>query len=512
MRGWATMAIATIACLPLLLLAVGVPVPWLTRGDIRAKAKSIPAGDVELAWLHTTTNAATWERFVAGFHRAARTQTELDVDDSLAFPDGTSDVPEISVGMKDQPGRIRIRWYKLSNDATTTDWIRALAARDRAPLAIIGGGSSDRAADLARAMAAQLHWNGDPPLLFITTASADDVPDVEGTNEGFRGKKPLVEIYRDRTFRFCFTNRQMAEAVVGFVWSRPDLVPGWIASATLPTVFGVAATIGIEKPHVILLQWQDDPFSVDLREQFGAAIFSQVQLCGATSDVVNYDSLPFSIGGYDRANPYEKKAAEFIVNELRQNPLRRSLLVLPTVTAAARRVLRAVFDSEPDAGRRLVVVNGDGIAMNAFYRDGEFAWPVDSIPVPVILFAHANPVDWDKKTDSPSKDFQLLPPTSTEDVLLFSEIARIIAQSIFLDHPGDGLVPGANALHARIGTEFPELFDQKGNRHGGNGEYAIHLQPRTRTRPPQIEIWSHRESWEFVRRLSLPAARTGSGE
>jgi hypothetical protein len=512
MRGWATTAIATIACLPLVLLAAGVPVPWLTRGDIRARAEAIPAGDVELAWLHTTTNAATWERFVAGFHRATRSQPELEVDDTRAFPDGTSDVPEIVLGRQGQPGRIRIRWYKLSNDATTADWIRALAARDRAPLAVIGGGSSDRAADLARAMAAQLIWNGDPPLLFITTASADDVPDADVFGEVMPGKQPLVEIYRDRTFRFCFTNRQMAEAVVGFVWSRPDLVPGWLASPALPAAFGATAATAIEKPHVILLQWQDDLYSIDLREQFGAAIFSQVQLCGAASDVASFNSLPFSIGRYERANSHERKAAEFIVRELEEHPFCRSLLVLPTVTAPARRVLRAVCDAAPEASRRLVVVNGDGIAMNAIYRDGEFAWPVETIPVPIILFAHANPVDWDDAADAKSGQFNLLPPTSTEDVLLFSEIARIVTTSVFSYRPGEGLAPGANALHARIGREFPDMFDAKGNRLGGSGEYAIHLHPRSQNAPPRIDIWSHRERWDFVRRLTIPPPRSGSAE
>ena len=89
MNRWTTTVIAILACLPLALLAGGVPIPWLTRGDVRATVLAVPPGDRELAWLHTTTNAATWERFVAGVKRATLTTTGLDVDDANAFPDGT---------------------------------------------------------------------------------------------------------------------------------------------------------------------------------------------------------------------------------------------------------------------------------------------------------------------------------------------------------------------------------------------------------------------------------------
>jgi hypothetical protein len=82
--------------------------------------------------------------------------------------------------MDGRPGRVRVRWYKLTNDATADRWVQALAERDPPPLALIGGGSSDRAVDLARAMDAQETWRGDRPLLFITTATADEVPAEAG--------------------------------------------------------------------------------------------------------------------------------------------------------------------------------------------------------------------------------------------------------------------------------------------------------------------------------------------
>ena len=145
MRSGTTAGIGIVACLPLVLLATGVPIPWLTKGDVRAIAQSVPAGDCELAWFHTTTNAATWERFVTGFQRATLVVPGLSVDDSQAFPNDTTTVPQLSASLAGHPGRILVRWYKISNEATHADWVRTLAARNPAPLAVIGGGSSDRA-------------------------------------------------------------------------------------------------------------------------------------------------------------------------------------------------------------------------------------------------------------------------------------------------------------------------------------------------------------------------------
>ena len=107
------------------------------------------------------------------------------------------------------------------------------------------------------------------------------------------------------------------------------------------------------RPHVIVLQWEDDPFSVDLRDQFRAAVYRRAGNDRSHADLVTTNPIPFSIGGYFSPNPYEQKAAEFIVSELLRNPDRRTLLVLPTVTAAARRVLRTVCDAIPSVGDRL---------------------------------------------------------------------------------------------------------------------------------------------------------------
>src|SRR5262245_32389354 len=189
-----------------------------------ARPQPMPRGDREIAWIHAATNSATWERFVAGVHNLKESWPDLAVQSDRAFPDQTARVPEIVLGLAGQPHQLRIRWYKLTSEMGIDEWVRALAGRDPAPLAIIGGGSSDRARDLAVALRRQGEWRGPAPLLLITTATADCVliDDPAGSPDSPPGPAKLMELYPDRTFRFCFQNSQMAEAVLDFVWSQPD--------------------------------------------------------------------------------------------------------------------------------------------------------------------------------------------------------------------------------------------------------------------------------------------------
>src|SRR6202008_5008390 len=74
--------------------------------------------------------------------------------------------------------------------------------------------------DLARALAAQNAWRGQPPILFFMTATASEIkdPDTDSIMP-----VDLMQVYADRSFRMCFTNEQIASAVVDFVWSQPTL-------------------------------------------------------------------------------------------------------------------------------------------------------------------------------------------------------------------------------------------------------------------------------------------------
>src|SRR5881275_45599 len=89
--------------------------PWLRGGaDL---PPPVPAGDREVAWIHAATSGASWERFVAGVHRCRHDWPRLWVDDSRAFLDQTTAVPEVVLGVDGTTARLHIRWYKLTSAA-----------------------------------------------------------------------------------------------------------------------------------------------------------------------------------------------------------------------------------------------------------------------------------------------------------------------------------------------------------------------------------------------------------
>ena len=104
-------------------------------------------------------------------------------------------------------------------------------------------------------------------MLLLTTATADRVaPSSEGesfaaperTQDARSDAKEqpigvkLTQLYPGRTFRFCFTNQQMATAVSDFIWSRDDLRP--------------------TRDPVYMAMWNDDSYSRDLIEGFWGAL------------------------------------------------------------------------------------------------------------------------------------------------------------------------------------------------------------------------------------------------
>jgi hypothetical protein len=506
-------------CLPVAVLATGIPLPFLDAPDAGTRPVPVADGDLELAWLNTSTNWTAWERFVSGVSRAPAAVPGLTVDGRRAFRDQSTEVPELVLTVAGRPGRIRIRWYKLSSDATAGEWVKALAGRSPAPVAVIGGGSSDRAADLATALNQQTAWaGGDRPLLLLTTASADDLTAAGGPT--------LLDLYPGRTFRFCFSNRQMAEALHDFVWDHPDLRPQlFAATAPLAVASGLAArgwraaersVPAFLRPHIFTVSWLDDPFSRDLNDRFRAVLAGKLR---SRSDAdpgelpvrFTAEEVPFSVGGFTRPNDFEARVAAKLAAEIRALPPQRSLIVLPAAAAPARRLLRAVADGVPDPEHRLVAVTGDGVSLNAVYRDGEFAWPVQAVPVPLVMFAHNNPVGWD--------DRDLIPPTATDDVLHYAEMGRLLAEGLFGLQACEPGPPATRAddLAARLRGRCPGYFDDKGNRVGGTGEYVVVVRPRPAAEPvARLDVWRRTDArlWESVRTLTIDQwhARTGAGE
>jgi hypothetical protein len=424
MSRWLWFLLILVICMPVAFLAFGYELPqWNAR---KAKPLSVPTGDIEMAWMHTSTNGTTWERFVTGLKRISQKMPDITVSDADAY----SESPEVVLSRAGRPGKLRIRWYKLTSEQNHADWVAALMQRDPPPIAMIGGGSSDRAADLALALK---EHSGDPsrhPLLFITTATSNN-----------SRNSPLLEVYSGHSFRFCFTNRQMAQAVVNFAQT----------SKMLPASGGAS-------PKFVSVVWGDDPYSDDLHNDFAQALEKYPA-------PTRYD-VPFSIGGQNSTNLYESKVAEAIAADCRDKN-QPVVLLLCSVTQTARRLLLELLSREPSLRDRLTVLTGDGIPMNAILRDGEFAWPVRSLPVPLVFFCHNDPVAWEAK---PSP---LQQPNSTEDLLHFKDIGEKLAQAVFESDAGMPTQP--EELHRRLSSLKPKFFQASGERESGTGEYVVVL-------------------------------------
>ena len=480
--------LVAVICLPIAVLAAGWKLPWLADPTPTAAPLGVPTGDREVAWIHTTVNANTWERFVTGVMRTQMTVPGLHVEDSRAFLDSTTAVPELVLRRDGHAGAVRIRWYKLQNQVTTADWVRALAARTPAPLAVIGGGSTDRAIDLARAMAAQEVWHGDRPPLLVTTATADFADPGE-----VMGPTPvrLADVYDDRTFRFCFTNRQMAEAVVGFVAQQPDVRPR-PGEPDVPIA-------------VLSVYWEDDRYSVDLQEQFTEAVNRRWQADGGVRFAGQW-KIPFSVGGVVTPNVHEATVGRDIARQLAEMPDRRVMLVLPGITLPARRLLQAVVEAYPAAADKLVAVTGDGIPVNAILRDGEFAWPVAALPVPLVLFTHHDPAAWDTPAarPAPPPGYEFRRPNSTEEAMHFGELGKVLAEECF---PKSGAAPArGDDLITRLKARAPAMFDANGERLGGGGEYVVFVRPRP---DPLLTVWRNEDGKTWVQKRAVPFTARG---
>ncbi|HEY1191370.1 MAG TPA: hypothetical protein VGE74_27295, partial [Gemmata sp.] len=174
----------------------------------------------------------------------------------------------------------------------------------------------------------------------------------------------------------------------------------------------------------------------------------------------------------------------------------------------------------PGAARRLVAVTGDGISINALFRDGEFAWPVRALPIPLVLFTHADPFDWDEPggpAPPPARPGAV--KNSTEDILLFTLLTRTVARGAYPDG-ADRVADGADQLADRFRGLAPALFDPSGNRISGSGEHVVVLRPTPRiegvvTLPDaELEVWTRKPGtgWDRVRRRPIvQTARPNDG-
>jgi len=453
------------------------------------KPVSVPSGDQEIAWINTSSAADTWSQFVIGLKRIEMDVSGISVDVSKAFPEQSTDIPEIGIRRASYNGTLFIHWYKTASDATAEQWVESLSRRDPAPLAVIGGWSSDQAYKLAVALNRTQNWGGDRPLFLISQATAESLnidPDDPSKPPSSPGRAPvLMNVYSGRSFRFCYTNRQMATAVIDYVVRDLTLLPGpvgWPGFRTLwagaagpwQAVSGVA-DLAAPGPAVFAVEWEDDVYSEDLANSFKDAIESRFALRdGERGRARPHNApeyirdciplIPYSVGRFARPNPVESVAVREIASRLR--PVGdRAILIVPTgASAPARRVLLALAERVPQVGRRVVAVTGDGIGVNTLYRDAEYAWPARSIPIQFVLFAHANPFGWDTAGGpTPPRGYELQPKNSTQDVLAFNELGRIAIDAVFAQQN-----PSGNRIANRADEVLRRLRERSGERRGGS--------------------------------------------
>ena len=477
---------------------------------VGAHAKAVPTGDQEIAYIQAATSGATWERFVAGIQNVKHDWPGLIVEDRERLSHG-DDGRAGGGAARRRAVRIVCGFAGTSSPATpiTSNGCEELGRRDPPPLALIGGGSSDRARDLAEALKQQTTWHGKPPLLMLMTATAD----VLYVGPQHNQPVPLMDIYPDRTFRFCFTNRPDGRggARTGLVSSVPAAGrlpgsrragPGHRSAPICGPAWACSRRRRCRRPTVRVLEWEDDPYSLDLSDQFRTVLKDH----GDEADSVVY-RLAYSVGDYYLPNRPESEELSRIADQMAEAGHRRQLLVLPAVEKPARRVLRGLSTAIHKEVRNLVAVTGDSISFNVVYRDREIAWNIQDMPVPLVFFCHQNPAAWPEH-GTPGNGLSTPEPNATDDELLNADIVRVVLEAVF----GRGL-PGPPQLLADVDAlkqrlhDRPNFFDADGNRHGGSGEYVVCLRPhfdRARVLPSAtLEVWTREGRW----RLRARAAR-----
>jgi len=473
---------------------------------VAAPVRPVPPGSRELAWIAPATSGETWERLVAALTQLERDWptlhdgATLDIDLDRAFLALTADVPEIGIRVGGGDATLWIRWYKLSGENDSRQWIGSLQKRGTPPLAVIGGETTDRALALAEALQEMRDaWQGSAPLFCITTATAERYfPRGKTGPAGAHDQLPkLMSVYPGRSFRFAFTNSRMVEAVLDFVRQTPQV---WLLKHSEPAAFaalagagdawtslGVLAASGHLQPYyVYTIAWSDDTYSKDLAEIFSREFDQQFQ--GGKPINVYDGPIPYGVGDYFQANPRERLAIDlFLVNRAGLKD-EQHLLVLPAGVQRARRFLRTLCQRAPLETRNLVVVNGDAISFNTIYRDRDVAWNILDMPVPLVFFSHRNPISAGGGFEPRSS------PTGTQDLLLHRDIIEALLHAAHeqgrpLDD-AEQVVRRLHGLHWLRGRVTPAqtagaqaagaraFFDTEGNRASGTGEHVVWLQPR----------------------------------
>ncbi|MER3415177.1 MAG: hypothetical protein C4297_03065 [Gemmataceae bacterium] len=456
--------------------------------DQESWPRAVPGGSVELAWINTATSTAAWQRLVLAAQHLCDRYPELRLDASDAFPERTAAIPQVVVRCSGSSQNIYLRWYKLTSERTALALVAHWARRGEPPAAVIGGGSSDRARDLAEALHTHFARAEHAPVLCITTATAEQVhPSSAGD------PVDLMSIYPGRTFRFCFTNQQMAQALFDLMWDRPKYRPhgpltagiGSLGAFSAGDLFGCLALLHLAIGYrVYVVAWEDDPYSLD----FAREAVRVASVRGASS-IARY-FIPYSTGSYDVPNAAEAQTARHLVQALASRPQERPVLVLPTVHRPLRRLLLYMQQLDPLVLRHVPVVVGDSIGLDTVYRDAPLSWHPRHVPVILMLFSHEDPTDWKSQ-----EAHQPWARTATDDLLQNMIILETLFRALeVLEGAVDTSAEAARSLADRLRATARGFFDERGNRLTGSGEYVSVLDPGAvdAKGSPHLSVWQRR--------------------
>ena len=551
-------ALVVILCV-VLGVAIYQTLLWLgVSGNLNeSQVKELKDGDQEIALIEPATSTDDWGRIVTALEQLEKdwprinpTLPPLTVSMQGAFPPLTVEVPEIVFSLGNTSGsKLRLRWYKISGEHDAASWVAKLHGRGREPLAIIGGGTSDRAIKLAFALRrtydqpappAPVTWS-DPrsPVFLITTATAEETK---------KSKQSVIGVYKDRSFRFSFTNRRMVDSLLQFIQNRqfPDEAKSWGAGnlwahepadpyAFANVVIGLPRGLpALQVCDMYAVAWQDERYSLDMYELFKKDLKKHFLVGEFHEEGI----IPGTIGGFYQPAPAE----QFVVGTFlaRQTPVTpNSFLVLPTQTVRMRRFLINLQRRSPAVARNLVILNGDAIAFDAIFRDRDVAWNILDVPYSLIFFSHRNPIDravgfpqiedgrpiWEEGAGQRTT-------TGTHDILLYRDVFAAFLYAAFddgklLDDPArvrDRLrethwyQPPADKIandsprvcNPRVqpldGKPRP-LFDAAGDRQSHTGEHIVWLKPFFTDQgvdlKSKISVWTIRPDgangvWQFV--------------
>jgi hypothetical protein len=494
-------------------MAIHQTLLWLgVWGNLNeSQVKTLDGNEQEIALIEPATSGDEWGRLVTALQLLEMDWPKINpalpvlrISLDGAFPLLTAEVPEVVFSFAGSPKqKLRLRWYKISGEHDAASWVRKLQARARAPLAIVGGGTSDRAVRLARDLQ-DAYPNPDQPspVFLITTATA------EKTKKG----NSLIDVYQKRTFRFSFTNQKMVESLLAFVQHRqyPDEDKEWAQNLWVnkPADSGVPANANAGTMHTVT--WGDERYSQDMNALFEEEFKKRYP----KGEFIGEGTIPYSVGGFFHPAPHEQVVVGTFL--ARSTPIRpHSFLVLPTQTVRMRRFLINLRQRSPLDARNLVILNGDAISFHSVYRDRELIWNILDLPYSLVFFSHRNPIDraagftWanDERAGAPLPQGAVPQHTTTgtHDILLYRDLFEAILyaacengkllgdplqvrerlQATCWYHPPLARLKqdSARVCNPRVHTlDTPHnllgrFFDADGNRQSHTGEHIVWVKP-----------------------------------